>query len=60
MSEINLGLYRTFVQPWVRAWANEGFAEWMRQLHPLRLQYEMFSHANPFMRPLLSAVGACA
>jgi hypothetical protein len=24
----------------------------MRQLHPLRLQYEMLSHANPFMRPL--------
>ena len=54
VSEINLGLYRTFVQPWVRLWANEGFAEWMRRLHPLRLQYEMFSHANPFMRPLLS------
>jgi hypothetical protein len=52
VSEINLGLYRTFVQPWVRAWANEGFAQWMRQLHPLRLQYEMLSHANPFMRPL--------
>jgi hypothetical protein len=26
----------------------------MRQLHPLRLQYELFSHVNPFMRPLLS------
>jgi hypothetical protein len=56
MSEINLGLYRTFVQPWVRAWANDGVGKWMRQFHPLRLQYEMFSHANPFMRPLLSAV----
>ena len=57
VSEINLGLYRTFVQPWVRSWANEGFAKWMRQFHPLRLQYEMFSHTNPFMRPLLSCVG---
>ena len=37
VSEINLGLYRTFVQPWVRAWANEGFAEWMRELHPAAL-----------------------
>ena len=54
VSEINLGLYRTFVQPWVRMWANEGVAEWMRRFHPLRLQYEMFSQANPFMRPLLS------
>src|SRR4029077_16993209 len=56
LSEITLGRYRTFVQPWVQTWANEGVAKWMRQCHPLRLQYEMFSHANPFMRPLLSAV----
>ncbi len=55
LSEINLGLYRTCLQPWVRAWANEGFAKWMRRLHPLRLQYEMFSHANPFLRPLLGS-----
>jgi hypothetical protein len=54
LSEINLGLYRTFLQPWVRICANEGFAKWMRQFHPLRLQYEVFSHANPFMRPLLA------
>jgi pimeloyl-ACP methyl ester carboxylesterase len=56
VSEINLGLYRTFVQPWVRSWANEGLAEALRRLHPLRLQYEMFSPLNPFLRPLL----ACA
>jgi pimeloyl-ACP methyl ester carboxylesterase len=56
LSEINLGLYRTLLQPWLRSWANEGFAKWMRQSHPLRLQYEMFSHVNPFMRPLLSLV----
>ena len=31
VSDINLGLYRTFVQPWVKTWANEGVAEWMRQ-----------------------------
>jgi pimeloyl-ACP methyl ester carboxylesterase len=54
VSEINLGLYRTFLQPWVRGWANEGFAKWMRQLHPLRLQFEVFSHSNPFMRSLPS------
>jgi hypothetical protein len=56
VSEINLGLYRTFLQPWVRSWANEGLATWMRELHPLRLQYEMFSHSNPFMRPVLAYV----
>src|SRR6476661_650303 len=52
VSEINLGLYRTLLQPWVRLWANEASAEWMRKLHPARLPYEMFSAANPFMRAL--------
>jgi hypothetical protein len=37
VSETNLGLYRTFVQPVVRALVNEGAADWMRRLHPLRL-----------------------
>ena len=54
VSEINLGLYRTFLQPWVRAFANEASADWLRRLHPLRLQYELFSDANPFMRALLA------
>lgn len=52
LSEINLGLYRTFLQPWVRAVSNEGTAEWLRRAHPLRLQYEIFSDRNPFMRGL--------
>jgi pimeloyl-ACP methyl ester carboxylesterase len=54
VSEINLGLYRAFVQPWVKAWANAGFAEWMRKMHPLRLPYEMFTPANPFLKSLSS------
>ena len=54
VSEINLGLYRTFSQPWIRLFANEGAASWSRKLHPLRLQYELFSTANPFMRYLAS------
>lgn len=56
ISEINLGLYRTFLQPWVRALANEGLADWMRRLHPLRLQYELFSDSNPFMRAVSAMV----
>src|SRR5262252_5870597 len=40
VSEINLGLYRTFAEPWVRLWANDGFADWMRRVQPLRLQDE--------------------
>jgi hypothetical protein len=52
VSQMNLALYRTFAQPVVRAAVNESTAEWMRQLHPLRLQYEIFSKANPFMASL--------
>jgi Protein of unknown function (DUF3141) len=49
LSETNLSLYRAFVQPAVRALASAPAVEWMRKLHPLRLQYELFSHVNPFM-----------
>jgi hypothetical protein len=54
ISEINLGLYRTFMQPWIRLLANEGAATWLRKLHPLRLPYELFSTANPFMSHIAS------
>ena len=49
VSEINLALYRTFAQPVVRAMTSAPVADAMRQLHPLRLQYELFSDANPMM-----------
>src|ERR1700722_9708051 len=49
VSEINLSLYRTFVQPFVRATAGAPFAEWRHRMHPLQLQYELFSNANPMM-----------
>ncbi len=52
VSETNLALYRTFAQPIVRSLVNSPLAEWMQQLHPLRLQYELFSNANPMMAPL--------
>src|SRR6516162_6785752 len=55
VSEINLGLYRTFAEPWVRLWAKDGFADWMRRMHPLRLQDEVFSGANPLMTYVRSA-----
>jgi pimeloyl-ACP methyl ester carboxylesterase len=54
VSEINLGLYRTFLQPWIRLFASESAATWMRKMHPLRLQFELFSSANPFMDYLAS------
>jgi hypothetical protein len=50
VSETNLAFYRTFAQPMVRTCVNTSLAEWMRYSHPLRLQYELFSDANPLMR----------
>jgi hypothetical protein len=52
VSETNLAIYRTFAQPFVRALVNPPLAEWMHQLHPLRLQYELFSNANLMMAPI--------
>jgi pimeloyl-ACP methyl ester carboxylesterase len=52
VSETNLALYRAFMQPVVRALVNPGLANLMRQFHPLRLQFELFSNANPAVRPL--------
>jgi len=49
ISQANLALYRTYAQPVVRALASAPMAEWMHRLHPLELQYELFSDANPFM-----------
>ena len=49
VSEINLALYRAFVQPASAPSTSSPVAEWMQQMHPLRLQYELFSNANPFM-----------
>src|SRR6201997_3002787 len=50
VSEINLSNYRSFVQPWVRAFAALHPAEWMRNLHPLRAGYEAFGRDTPAMK----------
>ncbi|RAI34932.1 DUF3141 domain-containing protein [Rhodoplanes serenus] len=55
MSEVNLALYKTFAQPVVRAMVTAPMAEAMYRLHPLRLQYELVSDANPFAAPLAAA-----
>jgi hypothetical protein len=52
LSEINLSLYRTFLQPSVRALVSTPFADSMRRLHSLRLQYELLADANPMMAPI--------
>jgi pimeloyl-ACP methyl ester carboxylesterase len=47
VSEINLALYRNFVQPVVRTMTPASMSEWTRRFHPLRLQYEVLADANP-------------
>src|SRR6195952_54961 len=54
VSEINLAAYRKFVQPWIKGMVRPQMAEMMRNLHPLRLQYEAFSSQNPFMSAVKS------
>jgi Protein of unknown function (DUF3141) len=54
VSETNLALYRAFAQPIVHALVSSPLAQLIQQLHPLRLQYEFFSNANPMMAPVAS------
>ncbi len=50
VSEINLGLYRTMLQPFVKAVVNEQGANWLRKVNGAELPYEMFSERNPLMK----------
>jgi pimeloyl-ACP methyl ester carboxylesterase len=52
ISEVTLALYRTFAQPAVRALVSAPVAEMLQHMHPLKVQYENFSNANPFMAPV--------
>ncbi|HYG41651.1 MAG TPA: DUF3141 domain-containing protein [Bordetella sp.] len=52
ISDINLGLYRSFLQPWIRAAVTPQSAEWLQRMHPLRLPYELISDRNPWIAPV--------
>jgi pimeloyl-ACP methyl ester carboxylesterase len=54
VSEINLAAYQKLVQPWIKGLVTPQMAESMRNLHPLRMQYEVFSGENPFMSTVKS------
>ena len=58
VSEINLSNYRNFVQPWVRALATPQIAEWMRNLHPLRVGYEAFGRDTAAMKAVATQAEA--
>lgn len=49
LSEINLSAYRAWLQPAVRALANQPMADLSRELNPLRLGYTVFADKNPWM-----------
>ena len=49
LSELNLSTYRTFLQPSVRALANQPAADLAQALNPLRLSYTIFADSNPWM-----------
>jgi len=49
VSQINVGLYKSFLQPWVKMMATERVTERLQQWHPLRLPYEMISDKNPWV-----------
>ena len=55
VSEINLSLYRAFMQPMVKAVFTPQVAEWLRHWHPVRLSYEAFTDANPLMPAVAKA-----
>jgi hypothetical protein len=52
VSEINKGLYETFVAPALRMTVTESMAELTRAAHPGRLRFAMFSDRNPAMQPV--------
>lgn len=52
LSDINLGLYRTFVQPWIRSTATPESAHWQQKFHPLRISYEWWSDRNTLAAPV--------
>jgi hypothetical protein len=57
VSEINLGLYRSFLQPFVRALAGPQTAAWLRLLNPAALPFELFSDRNPHSRHIAQLAG---
>lgn len=48
VSDINLALYRSFVQPWVRAFSSPETATQLQNMHPLRVGYERWSSEQPW------------
>ena len=50
VSEINLGLYRSLLQPLVRAVADNPMTEWMKTVMPVLPDSDPFAASNPLMQ----------
>ena len=57
LSELNYNIYRTFFQAGVRALANNQTAALVRDLHPLRLSYSLFTSKSPGMQEVAKLAG---
>lgn len=49
LSQVNQGLYKTFLQPFVKLMATPTMTEWLQKTHPMRLPYETISDKNPII-----------
>ncbi len=52
VSEVTHGLYQTLLGPTVRAMMTQPAADAIRQMHPNRLRFAMFSDQNSLMQPI--------
>src|SRR3546814_3981683 len=60
-SEFNEGLYRTFISPWVQAYATPFSAEMLKWLHPMRMsRYLLSEQFNPWMRNVAASAVSIA
>ena len=61
LSEINKGMYATFVQPWIKPLITPQVVAALVALQPLRLGYALCSDKNPLMRGVATlAENVCA
>jgi hypothetical protein len=54
VSDINQGLYRTFISPIVKSLTTQTSAEFLREMHPNRVAFRAFSDQNLLMPPVAS------
>ena len=55
VSNLNLGLYRSFVQPWVSLCTTPWTVDLASRLHPLRVPYEAWSDRHPLASSVAQA-----